>query len=235
VGIWTYTCTGVIISHCAAYSNKGSVNDGDGFDFDGDSINCTLEYSIAYNNFGSGILLDGYTGSGTWSGHVIRYNIFWGNGTNTGAAYPDIFMTSVSGAANCSIYGNTVVTTHTSVASITTAGTGNTVTNNIFYKSVSGTVVNNGGTTTWSNNCYYSPAGSVTHPTDAGAVTTNPSLVTPGTSPTVTNPYIITGAAGMKLQAGSPCLTAGATITDGGIDYFGTTTTVPLSIGAYHP
>jgi hypothetical protein len=236
VGIWAYESTGVYISHCVSYGNKSSGGtDGDGIDLDGACIDCVVEYCLSYNNYGSGCLLDGYTGSGTWYGNIVRYNIFWGNGTvNTN--YAEIEFAEVSGASDVQIYGNTVISENSNQC-LTTSGTGNTITNNIFYKKNSGTIVTSGGTTTWSNNCYYSPADSVSHPTDAHAVTANPLLVTPGTMPTQTNPTNDSGADGMQLQSGSPCIGAGASISggDGGFDYFGTATSSPYSIGAYYP
>jgi hypothetical protein len=216
-----------------SYSNLSTHNnDGGGFDFDEASVNCILEYSIAYNNYGYGVLFDDF--SGTWTGNTVRYCILWGNNKNNPNILGEIYYYDISGSSTTSIYGNTIIGGINGEPCINSTNGTATVENNIFYVSGSGNIVTSAGTTTWSNNCYYKTSGTISHPTDSGAITSNPLLVTPTTIPTMTDPNNNTGAGGMKLQTGSPCIGAGTSISggDGGVDFFGNVTAAPYSIGA---
>jgi hypothetical protein len=66
----------------------------------------------------------------------------------------------------------------------------------------------------------------------------NPVLVAPTASPTVTNPSVLTGANGLKLQSSSPLTKVGLNLNSsfgtnvGTQDYWGTVLSAPFSIGA---
>lgn len=76
-GIWTAGSNRVTIQDCESYRNhSGSQTDGDGFDLDGGSTNCVLQYNYSHHNDGAGILL--YTYGGAPFEHrdnVVRYNV----------------------------------------------------------------------------------------------------------------------------------------------------------------
>jgi hypothetical protein len=69
-------------------------------------------------------------------------------------------------------------------------------------------------------------------------ITTDPQLTTPASTPTVTDPSVLTGAAGLALLAASPAAAAGLDLSAtfstsvGTRDYFGVSLTSPYSIGA---
>jgi hypothetical protein len=140
VGIMVYASTGVTVSNCVCYNNQsGTKSDGDGLDFDDNTSNCIMEYCIAYNNYGAGILA--YNGSGTsYTNNVIRYNMIWGNCVNPllAGAFGDLVIFSGGTINAVSAYNNTVVSSITSANSspIWLSGTLTNVIlrNNIFYQ-----------------------------------------------------------------------------------------------------
>jgi hypothetical protein len=170
VGCWTYQSNNVTIKNCLSYSNRSNTTaDGDGFDIDINSTNCVIEYCLAYDNNGAGILV----WNGTTADHhnnTVRYNILWGNGRSTSAAgfYGEI--TTGGTISNLAVYNNTVYAkpnatpVDVSAAEIT-SGTysGVTFRNNVFYTaSATNAVVRNAAASATSavlmqGNAYYGP------------------------------------------------------------------------------
>lgn len=145
VGIWAYYSNNVTISGNIAFSNQsGTQSDGDGFDLDIGCTNCTLEYNIAWGNWGAGILLDADSAA-NWNGNTVRYNITWGNGQNpltAAGGYGELTTFGPMGAH--AVYNNTFVATTSplySPACITaeaSSSTNGTYRNNIFYMAGTG-------------------------------------------------------------------------------------------------
>lgn len=240
VGLWAYNANAVVISRSLSYDNHSGTNlDGGGFDLDMNVSNSRIEYCLAYNNDGAGILLFGDTGNTNHTGNVVRYNLLWGNGRSAGN-YGDI--TLYGNVRSSTVYGNTAVSVTNGTVQPSpiwiTAGTpsGNTVRNNIFQVRSTASVVK---TTTalastavlFQGNAYHSTGtlgftwGGSTYATlaawraaaanqetvsgSASGFVGDPLLVNPGISPTVTDPTVLTGASGLALQTASPVARAG--------------------------
>jgi len=145
VGIWAYSSTSVVIQNCLSYSNhSGTAADGDGFDLDINTSNSTIQYCLAYNNDGAGILDYEAAGATRHTGNAIRYNLCWGN-VKKNSGYGEI---TVSGAVNgTTVYNNTCVavdtgTIHPSPAYVGGNGmTGVTWRNNALVANGTGAVV----------------------------------------------------------------------------------------------
>jgi hypothetical protein len=106
VGIWCFQADHVLFQFNESYHNLTGSSDGDGFDFDGGTINSTMQYNYAHGNAGAGFLVWEYTGARPMSGNTLRYNISENDG-NTGTFYGGI--TTGGGTINtCDIYNNTV-------------------------------------------------------------------------------------------------------------------------------
>jgi hypothetical protein len=77
VGIWVAYCKHVTIQFNISHNNKTSETGGDGggFDLDGGSENCILQYNYSYNNYGAGILVMTWSEQFPTRGNIIRYNI----------------------------------------------------------------------------------------------------------------------------------------------------------------
>jgi hypothetical protein len=75
-GCWTWAARNVVIQHCIAYGNRrGDDNDGFGFDLDGGSVGCTIQYCLSYQNDTAGFAIFDYPNSGVTAGDTIRYCI----------------------------------------------------------------------------------------------------------------------------------------------------------------
>jgi hypothetical protein len=75
-GCWTWAARDVVIQHCIAYGNRrGADNDGFGFDLDGGSVGCTIQYCLSYQNDTAGFAIFDYPNSADTTGDTIRYCI----------------------------------------------------------------------------------------------------------------------------------------------------------------
>ena len=117
IGIWTYRSRKVVIQHNVSYSNKSGNGDGGGFDIDGASEDCVIQYNYSYNNMGAGYLLAQYSGApGAFHNNVIRYNISQ-NDAQSNKGYGGIMVWGGDGSnrlSNSQIYNNVVYVGNTS-------------------------------------------------------------------------------------------------------------------------
>jgi len=75
-GCWTWAARDVCIQHCISYRNRrGTGNDGFGFDLDGGSAGCTIQYCLSYQNDTAGFAIFDYPDSADTVGNTIRYCI----------------------------------------------------------------------------------------------------------------------------------------------------------------
>jgi parallel beta-helix repeat protein len=273
VGLMIYASTGLTVQNCVTYNNQsGTVSDGDGFDFDDNTSNCSLEYCIAYNNYGAGILA--YNASGnSHVNNVVRYNVSYGNCINPllSGYYGDLTIYGTIGYL--AAYNNSSVSDSSNGYSVPiwVSGTLNSVTvrNNIFYQTKTSGYCLYSNTAAYTTtqaliqgNDYYCASGFSIHwysstyaslsswqtatsqekigATSTGS-TSNPGLVSAVTAPSVTSPYNLTGANGLKLSSSSAIASAGLnlqsqfSVNRGMVDFWGTVLQSPFSIGATQP
>ncbi len=112
VGIWCWGCNAVIIQHCIVYNQKTTtgVSDGGGFDIDGGSTNCIVQYCYSYNNHGPGYEAVEFLNASPLSNATFRYNISWKDGRRSQSSLS--VWNANSTAASCSgvkFYNNIVV------------------------------------------------------------------------------------------------------------------------------
>jgi len=115
-GCWTWAARGVVIEHCISYRNRrGSGNDGFGFDLDGGSMGCTIQYCLSYQNDTAGYGIFDYPNSAETAGNTIRYCISE-NDVRSGREGASFEMNSWANTPirNCCIYN--------CVASVTSHG-----------------------------------------------------------------------------------------------------------------
>ena len=79
-GIWTYNSNNITIQYNESYGNLGDRVDGDGFDMDGGTTNCILQYNYSHDNDGAGYLQAQFPDAQEHSGDIIRYNISQNDG-----------------------------------------------------------------------------------------------------------------------------------------------------------
>lgn len=270
VGIWCYDSTAVRIKRSVAYSNgTGTAIDGDGFDLDINVSNSVIEYCLAYNNYGAGILIYGTPSTATNTNNVVRYNMCWGNGQNPiGTPYGE--FAAAGTYQNLDVYNNTFVARNSGTSNPYcvwfdgTPNNGTALRNNIIYAATGYNVkaqsnyaiakvllqgnayYRSGGLEINWNGAVYTTLASwraaVTGQEVVGGsntgVTSDPLLNNAATTPTVTDPTVLTGAFNLKYQVGSPMIDAGIDLNStfglsvGTVDYFGAALSAPYNIGA---
>lgn len=110
-GIWLHAANNSIIQYCVAINNRtGKGLDGAGFDLDGGTTNCIIQYCYARDNDGAGILIWNYEDAPHRLGdNILRFNILENNGRKND--YGDIHIgTSGKPINNIHIYNNTIFT-----------------------------------------------------------------------------------------------------------------------------
>ncbi len=110
VGLWTCASRHVVIEHCESFGNKTSGGDGGGFDIDGGSVDCVLQYNYSHDNDGPGLMVYTYPYvSYPDCGGVVRYNISE-NDSRKGPRYAGLWVrTDGKEITGLQIYNNTVV------------------------------------------------------------------------------------------------------------------------------
>jgi hypothetical protein len=215
VGIWIMDCENGILQYNNSYHHHGGI-DGECFDVDVLCFNTIVQYNYAHDNDYVGIIAYGYTQNGNplpTNGAVFRYNVVQNcAGGSFGLAGDQLSNTQwYNNSSFASAQGKQV----TGGPYNGTVGNSHSFTNNIFYQGGFSFSTFAAGAVTFNTNCYYN--NSTALPTDARAILANPLFVSPGSGGST-----LTSVDGYKLQAGSPCINAGATIAgNGGKDYWG--------------
>jgi hypothetical protein len=75
-GCWTWSAKNVVIQRCISYRNRRSGgNDGFGYDLDGGSVGCTIQYCLSYQNDTAGFAIFDCPNSADTSDNTIRFCI----------------------------------------------------------------------------------------------------------------------------------------------------------------
>jgi len=113
-GIWTAVARRVVIQECESFRNRTRAADGDGFDLDGGSIECVLQYNYSHDNDGAGFLVYTYAGAPHADrGNVVRWNVSE-NDARRNRQYGGICLgNSGNGMTGVQVYHNTVIMTRT--------------------------------------------------------------------------------------------------------------------------
>ncbi len=263
VGIWCYEANNIVIEHNESYNNKaGLTADGGGFDIDGGSTNCIMQYNYSHGNEGAGYLFAQFSGASAMSNNIARYNISENDGRKNG--YGAITLWSAGGYRmdNTQIYGNTLYVSPAATGSpsgiyvISGTTTGNTnIRNNIIVTTGGLRLVNApstsglafGGNAYWSSGSaftlnwggtnYTSLSGFKTTGQESGTgIQADPLLNNPNAGITIGNTNELASLTAYQLKTGSPAIGAGVAITSpGSRDYFGNPLGqgTPFSIGAH--
>ncbi|MES2848518.1 MAG: right-handed parallel beta-helix repeat-containing protein [Bacteroidota bacterium] len=158
--IWCYDSKNLVFQHNEAHHNGTGTGtpDGDGFDLDGGSVNCIMQYNYSHDNYGAGFLLWEYGNTRVKNnGNVLRYNISQNDNTNNN----NTIYGGISMGPDCSnnlFYNNTIWSIKGSAVFVT-GGTGNKFYNNIFEsQGTAPCIVSTSGSFFLSNN-YYNATG----------------------------------------------------------------------------
>ncbi len=168
VGMWAYEAKNVTFQHCESYQNKSKGFDGGGFDLDGGTENCIIQYCYSHDNYGPGFLFAQYPGASTMQNDVMRYNISVNDGRQ--GSKGGVYFWGGNPFSNCHFYNNTLYADNTtgmidgSAGMVVLNGTnysGIKIRNNIFYVTGGAFLIDAGGSTPatskihFQNNLYY--------------------------------------------------------------------------------
>ena len=158
--IWCWDSTRILFQFNEAYGNgSASKVDGDGFDLDGGTTYCIMQYNYSHDNEGAGFLLWEYGNPrGAASHNILRYNISKFDGNPNG--YSSIFIGANAGICSDNDFYNNTCFNIGSCVHVVDGNVRNRFFNNIFYstdRDSSIVIVKEGG---WFlNNDYYNSGG----------------------------------------------------------------------------
>ena len=107
VGIWTWSSKNVTIQHCISDHTTTTGGDGDGFDLDGGSDHCIVQYCYSFQNSGCGYMHCDYPQSRPTRKNIIRYNLSENDGRKInkgGSSY--LYVSWGTGLDSCDMYNN---------------------------------------------------------------------------------------------------------------------------------
>ncbi|HUP12804.1 MAG TPA: right-handed parallel beta-helix repeat-containing protein, partial [Niastella sp.] len=207
-GFWCYNSKNLVFQYCVSHDNKaGKLFDGGGFDIDGGSQNCTIQYCYSYNNEGAGLAFFEHGSTTQFTNNAIRYNISENDARrNAHGAIMLWAQDTLNRVKNSQIYNNTIYVTPSATASLNypvgvlykwTNFQNLSFFNNVIYTiDTVKILVGSYGSTTFSNNNYYTPGKTVNF--KKGGVSLDPLFVNAGGG---TDGYKVKGASAM-INAG---------------------------------
>lgn len=110
VGIWTCASKRLTIQHCESFRNRTTGADGGGFDIDGGSEDCILQYNYSHDNDGPGLMVYTYPyESRPHRGNIVRFNVSEDD-AQKGRRYAGMWVRNDDdGMTDLEIYNNTIV------------------------------------------------------------------------------------------------------------------------------
>ena len=196
VGIWCFQADHVTFQYNESYHNLTSSSDGDGFDFDGGTINSLMQFNYAHDNQGAGILSWEFSGARPMSGNVIRYNICQNDGLR-GTFYAEI-TTGGGSLASQQIYNNTLYSSTTDGARLD--GVFGFFCNNLIQTTAGHKPLTSAGSATLSGNDYWAAGTFVA----AGGISVDPLLTNPGGGGAIGNADQLNTLTAYQLTSSSP-------------------------------
>ncbi|MDX2188817.1 MAG: BACON domain-containing carbohydrate-binding protein, partial [Bacteroidota bacterium] len=172
VGIWAYEAKNITFQYCESYANKSLGLDGGGFDLDGGTENCIIQYCYSHDNYGPGFLYAQYGGATTMQNDIMRYNVSVNDGRQ--GSKSAVYFWGGSTFSNCHFYNNTIYADNSTGKVNGTGGivylngtnySGIKVRNNIFYVTGGATLINTNGANPatsvihFQDNAYYAADG----------------------------------------------------------------------------
>jgi hypothetical protein len=173
VGIWTYDTKNVTIQYSESHHNKtGTTKDGGGFDIDGGSQSCTIQYCYSHDNDGPGFSMVEYGSINEYTGNSIRFNISQNDARNNNYGALLFYSSTSLPIKNSKVYNNTFYVSAAGLPLVTPSAvnlgsqflTNIQVSNNIFYVTAGVDMLSSPYSLTTSdilflNNDYYSASG----------------------------------------------------------------------------
>ncbi len=139
VGIWACASRDVVIEYCESFRNRSQGLDGGGFDLDGGTENCVLQYNYTHDNQGPGLMVYAYPYSSFQDrNNIVRFNISV-NDAAASSLYAGLWVrTDGHKIQNLEVYNNTIVTSGAHAALISADKVQAALKNNIFLSGRNG-------------------------------------------------------------------------------------------------
>lgn len=234
VGIWVYNTANAIIQFCESYNNRTATADGGGFDLDGGSVNCVLQYNYSHGNDGAGYLLYQFPGAQPHRDNIVRYNISQndgrkgypggistGGGISRAQIYHNTIYTSFRGASTRAIYvlgGSTDIAFRNNVF-ITTGGapmvdiasgqSGIVFQGNAYWASGSALTFRDSGVTYTGLAAWRTTTGREQNGSTPTGLDLDPQLLNPGNAPVLGAPALLSSLTHYRPASTSPLIDAG--------------------------
>lgn len=244
VGIWTAYCRNITIQHNISHHNmsRPGSTDGGGFDLDGGSENCILQYNYSYDNFGCGYLLCSWSERFPIRNNIIRYNISQNDGQGSHAS--GIYSWAGEHHYNNHIYQNVVFNSQGRHAVRGKMSQSTLLHNNIFILRGQGHFVDKVELGIFQGNVYWNLDGTPRWD-DAESLEVwrqltgqemlnnmpvglcvDPRLHDAGNGASLTDPILLSRLLAYRLKSDSPCINAGVDLQSLGIvpgprDFYG--------------
>jgi hypothetical protein len=250
VGIWAWDSNAIIIQYNESFGNRsaGSTPDGGGFDIDGGSTNCIMQYNYSHDNQGAGFLMWQFQNARPMmNNNIIRYNVSENDGRKN--HYAGIYVGGGEAFSNNHVYNNTIYypkgqLPNSAAIRVSFVGQGNTFRNNNIITTGDGILIQCDGTTTpqqalFQNNNYWTSGGTflikwhgnwcynleqfrAIGQEKIGSANTglsvDPKVVAPGGGGTINNPSLLAGLSAYRLQNSSPLINAGFDLSSAGMN-----------------
>jgi hypothetical protein len=225
IGIWMTEVRNGVIQYSESHHNRGGAGpDGGGFDIDGGSENCIIQYCYSYENDGAGLAVNEWGSGNPMSNITIRHNLSENDGLKKN--YGGLTLWAVQPINNINIYNNTVYVNSDEVEESTPLNTISVldeqhltnlrVFNNVFLASGTRAKIIHGSIKTgnWLNNIYWTSHGAIANGFTNGKLS-DPKLTAPGKN-RQSNPSVPLTLSKKVLDymptVGSPLIDAGITL-----------------------
>jgi hypothetical protein len=234
VGIWSWESHDVVIQWNESHHNHTGAQsvDGGGFDLDGGSANCVMQYNYSHDNDGAGYLVGEFTGSHATHDNVVRYNISENDGRAHGYAGLQFYAGTATHA-----YQNTIFCSPADggpSAVLVTGGSGHMIRNNLIVTADGTPLLRAIGGTTVQGNAYYAKGSFLIsegghdydslaafrasgQETDTG-FQGDPQLTDPGNGGTLDDATKLSTLSAYRLLAASPVIDKGVDLKKLGLD-----------------
>ena len=189
VGIWCADDSACTIQRSESYLNHTSGGDGGGFDCDGGSYGCLVQYNYAHDNDGVGFDVVGFSGAGgSVTNATFRYNISQNNGAKNNLGEFQEYNGGASTFSGIKVYNNAFFGSFASTGGVVLASAGaaqGTFNNNIIASPHANNLIDTTGASsvaglTFNFNDYYAPVGTYHFNYNGTAYTTTFAAFTSG-------------------------------------------------------
>lgn len=235
IGIWVYNTANALIQFNESYNNRTATIDGGGFDLDGGSVNCVLQYNYSHGNDGPGFLLYQFPGAQPHRDNIVRYNLSQNDSVKgyLGAIavggvltrtqiYHNTVRTSsravhlLSGASDVAFRNNVLITTGgTRIIDVSSGLSGVVFQGNAYWSSGAAFSLRDSGVNYNSLAAWRSATGREQNGPTPSGLDLDPQLLNPGNAPILGDPALLSSLTHYRPAPASPLIDAALDLAQG--------------------